>query len=106
MPFAPRSFDVWTLGKVVGLIEEARATNPDFRALALLNRADAIGGDNTAAAQIIADQPALELLPVSLGNRKAYARAATSGLGAAELRPADKKAVEEVEALFRLVARA
>jgi chromosome partitioning protein len=105
VPFAPRSFDVWTLGNVASLVEEARAMNPGFRACAVLNRADAIGADNAAAAGIIADEPALELLPITLGSRKAYARAATSGLGVAELRPPDRKAIEEIEALFKHVAR-
>ncbi len=105
VPFAPRSFDVWTIGKVAALVEEARSLNPGFRAYAVLNRADAIGADNAAAAKIIEDQPGLELLPTALGSRKAYARAATSGLGVAELRPPDRKAIEEIEALFGRVAK-
>jgi len=40
VPFAPRSFDVWTLDKVASLVEEARDINPDFRAFAFINRAD------------------------------------------------------------------
>ena len=36
VPFAPRSFDVWTLDKVAELIEEARSINPDLRALAFI----------------------------------------------------------------------
>ena len=105
VPFAPRSFDVWALERVAELVEEGRAVNPDLRAFAFLNRADARGGDNAAAAEIIRDQPALEFLPVSLGNRKSYARAATRGLAVVELRPADSKAVEEMESLFGVVGR-
>jgi chromosome partitioning protein len=105
VPFAPRSFDVWALEHVAELIEEGRAVNPDLRAYAFLNRADARGGDNEAAAGIIKDQSALEFVPASLGNRKSYARAATSGLSVTELRPSDAKAVEEMEALFRYVGR-
>ena len=51
VPFAPRSFDVWTLDKVADLIEEARSINPDLRALAFINRADAQGKDNAEAAE-------------------------------------------------------
>jgi len=104
VPFAPRSFDVWALERVVELIEEGRAVNPDLRACAFLNRADARGGDNDAAGAIIQDQSGLEFVPTPLGNRKSYARAATSGLSVTELRPSDPKAIEEVEALFRYVA--
>lgn len=105
VPFAPRSFDVWALARVAELVEEGRALNPDLRAYAFLNRADARGGDNAAAAEIIRDQSALEFLTASLGNRKSYARAATSGLSVIELRPADPKAVEEIESLFAVVGR-
>jgi chromosome partitioning protein len=100
VPLAPRSFDVWTVDKIAGLIEEARVTNPDLRALAVINRADSTGNENVAAAEIIRTQDALALLPVSLGNRKSYARAGTSGLSVAELRPADPKAAQEMRALY------
>ncbi len=66
---------------------------------------DARGGDNAAAAEIIRDQSALEFLPLSLGNRKSYARAASSGLSVVELRPADQKAVQEMESLFAVLGR-
>ena len=105
VPFAPRSFDVWALERVADLVEEGRAVNPDLRAFAFLHRADARGGDNAAAAEIIRDQSVLEFLPASLGNRKSFARAATSGLSVVELRPTDEKAIEEIESLFGVVAR-
>lgn len=100
VPLAPRSFDVWTLDKVAELVEEARVTNPDLKALAFLNRADAKGGENEAAAEIIRKQPVLKFLPVGLGNRKSYAKAATAGMAVTELRPRDAKASEEIAALM------
>jgi chromosome partitioning protein len=101
VPFAPRSFDVWTLDKVAELIEEARALNPDLRALAFINRADAQGKDNAEAAELLASKPALEFIPTAIGNRKAFANAASQGLAAVELRPHDLKANEEMGKLFR-----
>jgi chromosome partitioning protein len=100
VPFAPRSFDVWTLDKVVALIEEARALNPDLRAYAFLNRADAVGPDNDAAEDILKSESALQFIATPLGSRKSYARAATSGLAVTELRPKDQKAIEEMNALL------
>jgi chromosome partitioning protein len=100
VPFAPRSFDIWALDRVAELVEEGRAVNPDLQACAFLNRADAGGGDNAAAADIIKDQVALEFIPISVGNRKSFARAATSGLSVVELRPSDPKARAEIESLF------
>ena len=40
IPFVPRSFDIWTLDKVAGLIKEARTVNQTLQARAFLNRAD------------------------------------------------------------------
>jgi chromosome partitioning protein len=100
VPLAPRSFDVWTLEKVAALVEDARVTNPSLDAAVFLNRADASGTENEAAAEIITAQPALRLLAATLGNRKSYARASTAGLAVAELRPSDAKASGEVAALI------
>lgn len=100
VPFAPRSFDIWTLDKVVGLVEEAQAFNPGLQAFAVLNRANSQGGENEAAAAIIREHPALTCLDVTLGNRKAYPRAATAGLSVMELQPRDPKASDEISRLF------
>lgn len=101
VPFAPRSFDVWTLDKVAELIEETRVVNPNLRALAFINRAEARGGENVEAAELIRSKPGLEFIPASLGARKAFAHAAAAGLSVVELRPLDPKAVEEIGMLFR-----
>lgn len=101
VPFAPRSFDVWTLDKVADLVEEARAVNPDLRALAFINRAEARGSENVEAAELIRSKPGLEFVPAALGARKAFAHAAASGLSVTELRPQDPKASEEIGALYR-----
>jgi chromosome partitioning protein len=100
VPFVPRSFDVWTLDKVVTLIEEARTVNPNFQARAFLNRADSRGADNDDAANLIKSKPELELLPAVLIGRKAYGNAAAAGLAVTEIRPQDSKATEEIGILF------
>ena len=48
IPFAPRSFDIWTVDKVAILIEEMRAVNPKMKALAFLNRSDYSGPEIVA----------------------------------------------------------
>jgi chromosome partitioning protein len=100
VPFAPRSFDVWTLDKVAQLVEEARAVNPALRALAFINRAEARGAENAEAAELIRSKPGLEFVSTSLGTRKAFAHAAAAGLSVTELRPQDQKASEEISALY------
>lgn len=100
VPFVPRSFDVWTLDKVGQLVEEARAVNPDLRAVVFLNRADHQGHDNEDAAALLRDMEGLRLIDAPLGNRKAFAHAASSGLGVVEYKPRDGKAIGEIERLY------
>jgi chromosome partitioning protein len=99
VPFQPRSFDIWTLDKVSDLIIEARSYNPNLRALAVLNFADAQGDDNEAAASALSNAGAIEFLDCPIGRRKAFPNAAAEGRGVVELKRADPKATAELSAL-------
>lgn len=101
VPFVPRSFDVWTLEKVGGLVGEMRAANPSLAAYAFLNRADPRGQDNEGAAEALKETTELRFLDMPLGARKAFSNAAAQGLAVTELRPQDPKASEEIMALYR-----
>ena len=101
VPFVPRSFDVWTLEKVAGLVSEMRAVNQDLRAHLFLNRADPRGQDNNEAAELLRENDVLTFIETPLGTRKAFANAAARGLGVTELKPADPKASDEILTLFR-----
>jgi chromosome partitioning protein len=103
VPFAPRSFDVWTLEKVAALVDEMRSVNPELRAYAFINRADPRGADNDEAAEVLRETKALEFLNTQLGARKAFANAAAQGVSVVELKPQDPKATEELLALSREV---
>lgn len=101
VPFVPRSFDIWTLEKVSGLVSEMRGANPDLQAYVFLNRADAAGQDNNDAAEQLKEHPELTYLGLSIGNRKAFGNASAQGLAVTELHPANDKASEEIITLFR-----
>ncbi len=103
VPFLPRSFDVWTLDKVIALIEEMKALNPDLATYAFLNRADPRGMDNEDAVDVLSDSEALTLIDTPLVSRKAYSHASAVGLSVTELRPRDRKACDEIMMLFRHV---
>lgn len=103
VPVQPRSFDVWALDQVAVLVKEAREINEGLRAIAVLNGADAQGGDNDAAAQVIADADGIEVLPVSIVRRKAFPNAAAEGRAVIEHSPRDSKAIEELTGLIRAV---
>src|ERR687884_1292837 len=101
IPVQPRSFDIWAVDQMAELVKEAREINADLRALAVLNAADAQGKDNEEAAEAIREHEGLDLLPFTIGRRKAFPNAASSGKGATEHTPKDPKAVRELTALMR-----
>ena len=101
VPFVPRSFDVWTLEKVAGVVAEIQTVNDKLVAYAFLNRADARGKDNDEASTVIRETPALSFLDTPLGTRKAFANAGALGLGVAELNPHDPKATIEIQTLYQ-----
>ena len=100
VPFVPRSFDVWTLEKVAGVVSEIQTVNAKLVAYAFLNRADARGKDNEEAAGVIRETPALTFLATPLGTRKAFANAGALGLAVCELTPEDAKAMAEIMTLY------
>ncbi|WP_054287270.1 AAA family ATPase [Gulbenkiania mobilis] len=105
VPFQPRSYDVWALGDIAALVEEARSVRDGLRALCFLNLADAgaASADNAEAAAAVADWPALEFLSTPVVRRKAFANAAGQGLCVHELQPRDLKACAELDALMARV---
>jgi chromosome partitioning protein len=108
IPVQPRSFDIWALDAMVALVAEAREINPDLRALAFLNAADAQGKDNAEAREAMTELTGITALDAMIVRRKAFPNAAAQGRGVVEMRPPDAKAVEELTALadaaFRLLS--
>ncbi len=103
IPFQPRSYDVWALNDIAALVDEARSVRDGLRAVAVLNCADSgeASTDNADAAAAVADVPQFEYLATPIRRRKAFANAAGAGLSVLELKPADKKAIDELNALIR-----
>lgn len=104
IPFVPRSFDIWTMEKVVRLINEIKPINPYLKAIAFLNKADARGPDNQEAAEQLQEEASLVFVDAPLGLRKSFANAASKGMAVTELRPRDKKADKEIGGLFNKCA--
>ncbi len=102
-PVQPRSFDIWAVDQVAALIREAREINPNIRAIAMLNAADAQGHDNQDAASALQDIEDIELLEISIGRRKAFPNAAATGRAVVEQSPKDQKAVEELNTLLQAI---
>ena len=99
VPFAPRSLDIWTLRKVENLVSEVSPFNPELRCLTFINKADARGSYREEASELLRGSENLHFLDSSVGNRISFANAAAAGLGALELKPADDKAIAEINNL-------
>jgi len=100
IPVQPRSFDIWSVDQMTYLVKEAREINGTLRAVVLLNAADAQGKDNEEAAEALREHEGLDLLPFTIGRRKAFPNASSSGKAVTEHTPKDAKAVSELTALM------
>ncbi len=104
MPFQPRSHDIWTLDKINALLEEIQAVRPTpLTVLAFLNRADITSADNREAITVLEDQESMIFVPSLVKNRKAYPNAASKGLTVFEVDNPDKKAINEISDLFKII---
>ena len=100
-PFAPKSFDIWTLEQVVQLVKEMSIANPALQTYALLNRVDGNEKDIQEARTYIEESEILSVLKNTLHERKVFASAAASGLAVTEYKPKNQKAIDELLALFK-----
>ena len=101
IPFAPRSYEIWTLSKVQALLSEIQGSrSTPLQVYSFLNKADTRGADNNEATEVLKDNEELNFVDYPIISRKAFATAASKGLSVFEMMPMDEKAVAEVEALF------
>ena len=105
VPFQPRSYDVWALDDIAQLVDEARSVRDGLRCYAVLNFADPseTSTDNIEAAAAVVEIPQFEYLDTPLRRRKSYANAAGQGLSVLEFKPIDKKAVNELNNLIKIL---
>lgn len=99
IPFKPRSLDIWTMGPMKTLINEVCSINRKLKSYAVINQGDFQGNDNTQALEFLSEYSELKCIPHFISHRKAFSNAAANGLGVTELRPSDKKAIQEIQAL-------
>jgi chromosome partitioning protein len=103
IPFKPRSLDIWTLGDIKTIISEMKPANPTLKCVALINQADSRGSDNEETVEILKNCEDIICFPHSIGNRKAFANAASDGLGINEMEVIDKKAVQEMKVPYDFI---
>ena len=103
VPFAPKSFDMWTLEQVIELVKEMEVANPNLQCCAVLNRVDYNMKDINEARSYIEESGIFKVLKNTLHERKAFANASAEGLAVIEYKPKNVKAIGELEALFNEV---
>ncbi len=100
IPFVPRSFDIWTLDKIAEIVEEMKTVNPNIQCMSFINKADPRGSDNRDVEEFLEQNKIIKFINTPIGNRKAFSNAASQGLGVIETKPADIKAINEMQTLF------
>jgi chromosome partitioning protein len=108
LPFRPRSFDVWTIYDSINLVEESKMINPKLKAVAVINQADfRVSSENEETKKIFIEdeqiKKQLSLLDTPLSIRKAFASAASQGLGVIEQKVKDLKAIDEMRNFYNAV---
>lgn len=103
IPFKPRSLDIWTLGDIKAIISEMKPANPKLKCIAVINQADSRGADNEETIDILKKCEDIECFSKPIGARKSFANAASDGIGVSEMNPIDKKAVQEMQALYDFI---
>lgn len=106
IPFQPRTFDTWALTQMNRLLDDVvdlREGRP-LPAYAVINAADTNNSsDNRDAREALEDFPKIKLLDCMIGRRKAFANASGLGLGVAETKVKDPKAIGEINRLVRAI---
>ena len=104
-PFAPRAFDIWTLGKAVALVQEFQTVNPNLKAYSFLSKADpeGQGTDNKDVTKMLKNEnDTITFLNTPLAYLKAYSHAAGAGLAVTELkRYRNTTANKQINKLFQ-----
>lgn len=103
VPFKPRAFDMFTVGKVKDLVDEAKVYNPKLKVFAVLNQADVRGSDNNEAMELLESIEQFTSIDSVIRYRKSFGNASAKGLGVTELAVPDKKANDEMASLYKHV---
>lgn len=105
IPFRPTSFEIWTLDQLCKLIEEAKIYNNKLIAQAFINCANSRGSDNEEAQNYLSKSDHINLLPVLIGQRKAFSNSAANGYAVIE-KKCDSKADSEIWDLHECIFNA
>ncbi len=109
-PCPPSSPDLWEVKKIDELVDEVKTINPHLKAVSFLNKAESMSKskDNDAVIDYLKDQNDIKnisYMHAPIVGRKSIATAVGKGLISNEDRPKDKKAILELERLFKEIKK-
>lgn len=94
-PVNLHSFDMWALNTTLGILRNVQAIRPDLRGALVVNQAGDIRTRLGKEAMLTLEQvEGMELCPVHIGRRIAFAEAALAGEGVTTYDPKGQAAVE------------
>jgi len=104
-PFRASQFDIWTLDKLQEIVNSAKELNEKLKVIGLLNLTSTNPGVNeTAEAQdFIREYDFIKLAETNLKDRIVWRKSVREGLAVTEYKPQDKKAVNEINDLYKEV---
>lgn len=98
VPVLPGAYDVWSLTRLAQIVSAAKSLGSNVKSFAFINRRDKSSECREAMA-FLQDSEDFTLMNSSLTSRRAYAKACGQGRAVSELKPVDKTAVAEIDAL-------
>jgi chromosome partitioning protein len=101
LPFKPSSIDIWTISSLRSILAEC--VNKNLKTYAVISQADPSGKDNSDAIEILKEFKEIQTLDFTIGNRKVFRNAASYGKGIFEMPLLDKKACQEMHALYDII---
>ena len=107
LPLMTSAFDIWTIDVMNNLVCEARQINPNLIAKALYNKVatqpSTAKKEISESDEILEDFSGLKRFNTIMVYRVSVRRSQSKGLSVVEHKPADEKAIEEINALYREV---
>ena len=102
-PIQASSFDLWTLRRLDELVRQAQGFNEKLRVIILISRAstNTFISDTRDAADLVSEYENFSLAYHPIRERISFRRSVGQGMGIIEYRPIDKKAIKEINSLYK-----
>jgi len=105
IPFLPSQYDAWGIQRMDDLLGEVKTLNTHLKTIGVMNKVDANPrtGMTQEASEIAENFRNIRLLDGGVGYRVAFRRSVADGLAVTEMKHKDKKAIQEIENVYKEV---